>query len=243
MQGAQGQVGLDALAAGVADTDQHAGGERHRLLARGAQRLEPNLRQLVRAAVVRSAAPSEARRHRLQHQASRDRDFPQARDLLAAHDAGVDVRQQPGGLVHLARDRGEIVDGAVVTESGERLAGDAIACLGPVAEGEQGLVAAGRGAGARDGDGLLDAEIGALHAPRRAREGAVAAHVTAQARERNEDLGRVRDDGAVAAVAQPSSGIEERVEPAVPGEQPHVGVAQSFAVPGTLDDRFGVDGH
>ena len=67
--------------------------------------------------------------------------------------------QQSGRLVHPLRDLGEIRDGRLVTQRGERLARDPVAALRLVAEREQGFVAAGPGAGLGDGNGLVDGEI------------------------------------------------------------------------------------
>src|SRR5581483_5127013 len=82
----------------------------------------------------------------------------------------------------------------------ELLARRAVAALGLVAEGEERLVAAGLGARARDLEHLVRAEVRALAAARRGGERAVVADVAAELRQRDEDLGRVRDEEARAAL-------------------------------------------
>ena len=59
VQVAQRQQRLDALAPGLADADQDAGGERHRRLAGGADGLEPQRRVLVGRAEMRPAAAAQ----------------------------------------------------------------------------------------------------------------------------------------------------------------------------------------
>ncbi len=97
------------------------------------------------------------------------------------------------------RSRYSMVGGAA--ERGELLARHAVAQLGLVAEREQRLVAAGRGAGAGDGEHLVGRHERALAAARRLGEGAVVADVAAEGRERDEDLRRVRHAAPAGGVA------------------------------------------
>ena len=161
---------------------------------------EPDGLEADRRAACR-ASRNAARRARtsraelgLQHQPGRHRDRAQPLEVGRAHHAGIDVRQQAGLLEHPPRDLGEIVERGRVAQRGQRLARHAVAALGLVAEREQRLVAAGRGAGLRDRQHLVDRQIGRLQVARRMREGAVVADVAAQLGERDEHFPRVADD-------------------------------------------------
>ena len=125
-----------------------------------------------------------------------------AGDLLARHDAGIGVRQQAGLAQHQAAHRGEILDGGGVAQRRQRIARRLVAQLRLVAQGEQRLGAARRLAGAGDGEHLVGRQVGRLAGPRPLGEGAVVADVAAQVGQRNEDLARIRDQPAVAAIAQ-----------------------------------------
>ena len=100
----------------------------------------------------------------------------------------------------------------------ELFARRAVAQLRLVAEREQRLLAAGRCAGARDRQHLVEREIGALALARRLREGAVVADVAAELRQRDEDLARIGDErpcaasrrAAAARISGSSSQADER---------------------------------
>ena len=96
--------------------------------------------------------------------------------------------QQPRLVEHAAGAVREVLDRRREAERRELLARDAVAQLGLVAEREQRLGAAGRGAGPSDREHLVDGQVRALAAARRSRERAVAADVAAQRRQRDEDL-------------------------------------------------------
>ena len=98
---------------------------------------------------------------------------------------------------------GEVLDRRLAAERGELLAGDAVAPLRLVAEREQRLAAAGRGARARDLEHLVRRQVRPLAAARRPRERAVVADVPAELRQRDEDLRRVGDDRARGAGSWP----------------------------------------
>ena len=162
VQVAQRQQRLDALAPGLADADQDAGGERHRRLAGGADGFEAHRRVLVGRAEMRPAAAAQPLGGALQHDALRDRDRAQPVDVGAGHDPGVEMRQQPGLAQHQPRHLGEVGEGGLVAEPRQRFARRAVTQLGLVAQGEQCLVAAGARAGAGDLQHLLGAQIGGL---------------------------------------------------------------------------------
>ena len=115
-----------------------------------------------------------------------------------AHHARVQVRQQPGLVEHAAGAVREVLDRRREAELRELLARDAVAQLRLVAEREQRLRAAGGCSGAGDLEHLVDRQERALTAARRSRERAVAADIAAQRRQRDEDLGRVRDEAPAA---------------------------------------------
>src|SRR5437899_1187080 len=110
----------------------------------------------------------------------------------------------PGFLEDGRGSAGEVLERRLAAERGELLARDAVAELGLVAEREERLVAAGSGAGAGDRQHLVEREVGTLAPPRGPGEGAVVADVAAERRERDEDLGRVRDEGAVPVLPKPA---------------------------------------
>ena len=173
---------------------------------------EPHRRQLVGRAEMRPAAARQPLGGGFQHQALRHRHRAQARDLVRRHHAGIEVRQEAGLAQHQRGHRGEIGDRAVVAEPRQLLARRAVAQLGLVAEREQRLLAAGRGARARDRQHLVGREIGARVAARRLREGAVVAGVAAELGERDEHLARIGDARAVAWSRSAAAAVHQRGE-------------------------------
>ena len=155
-------------------------------------------RAASRSAVVSSMIPIEAATGR------------SAFELIPRHHAGVEVRQQPGLLEHAPRASREVLERRRAAEPGELLAGHPVAQLRLVAEREQRLGAARRGAGPGDLEHLLLAHERAFAAPRRPGERAVAADVAAQRRQRDEDLRRVRDERSRAVRAARASATRRR---------------------------------
>ena len=190
----QGEERVDPLLARLADPDEDPARERDRELAGEADRLEAPRGDLVGRGPVRPALLSEPLRGRLEHDPHRGGDGPQRFQLRARHDPGIEVRQQPRLLEHEPRAALEVLERRLAAERPELLARDLVAQLRLVAEREERFVAAGRRSGARDREHLLLGHERALAAPRRPRERAVAAHVTTERRERDEDLRRVRDE-------------------------------------------------
>src|SRR5262245_61381328 len=103
--------------------------------------------------------------------------------------------EQPRLLEHELAHACEVFDRRLAAERGQLVAGDAVAPLGLVAEREQGLGTAGGGTGSGDVEHLVGGQVRTLSAARRAGERAVVADVAAELRQRNDDLGRVRDGG------------------------------------------------
>ncbi len=95
-------------------------------------------------------------------------------------------------------------------ECRERLAGRFVAAFRPVAESEQGLLAALLTAAPRDVQHGIEGEIGRLAPPRRMRESAVMADVGAELRQRDEDLLGEGDIDPMPSEAKPLGGGAQR---------------------------------
>ncbi len=188
MQVTQRQQRLDPFGPCLADADQDAAGEWHLGLAGGLDRRQPQRRHLVRGAEVGPAAFAQPRRRGLQHDAHGDRRLAQPRKVSRLHQAGIEMRQQPGFLEHQIGHSAEIVERRGVTHCGQRLGRRLPFELRFVAQGEQCLGATGGLSGARNLEHLLGAEVSRLAALGRMDEGAVAARVAAEMRQRNEHL-------------------------------------------------------
>ena len=111
----------------------------------------------------------------------------------AAHHARIEMRKHSGLVEHAAGTVGEILDGRCEAELRELLARHSIAQLRLVSEREEGLGAACGRSRPGDLEHLVDRQEGTLATARRSRKGAVATDVATQRRQRDEDLGRVRD--------------------------------------------------
>ena len=188
--------GLGALNQRLPDADQQTRGERNGQSARVGQGAQPNLRILVRAAVMGLALGLEQPPRRgLQHHAHRRGHRLEPGELRPTHDAGVQVWQQAGLLQHPDRHRPHVVKGRVVAAFVEPLPGLVPSGLRAVAEGEQGLLATEFGAAAGHIEDLVGLHVharalGAQFA-RNGDERAVVAGVAAQMCDWNEHLARV----------------------------------------------------
>ena len=94
-----------------------------------------------------------------------------------------------------------------------------VARLGPVSQGEQGLVATRRGAGAGDVQDFFRRQIGSLAPARRLREHAVMTHIAAEPGQGDEHLGGIGDDLSVALVPQFRGALGQRVQVVKGGER------------------------
>ena len=185
---------VDPLLARLPDPDEDPARERNRELTREPDRLQPASGDLVGRGPVRSALLSEPLGRRLEHDPHRGRDRPQRLELGARHDAGIEVREETRLLEHEPRAALEVLERRSAAERAQLFARDLVAQLGLVAEREERLAAAGGCACARDREHFFLRHERALAAPRRPREGAVAADVAAERRQRDEDLRRVGDE-------------------------------------------------
>ena len=110
-----------------------------------------------------------------------------------------------------------------MTQFAQFVASGLIARLGPVSQGEQGLVATRRGAGAGDVQDFLRRQIGSLASARRLREHAVMTHIAAEPGQGDEHLRRIGDDLAVALIPQCRGALRQRVQVVKRGERQDLG--------------------
>ena len=185
---------VEPFGARLADSDQHAGGERDACLAGRFEGREPDERQLVGRAEVRAAALRQPLGRRLEHQPHRGADRPQGDEVGLREHAEVQMRQEPGFVEHGGGSARHIIDRRRATELLELVARSAVPELRLVAEREQRLAAPGRSPGARNLQDLVDRHVCALSTARRARERAVVADVATELRQRDEDFRRIRDE-------------------------------------------------
>ncbi len=193
-ESSQGEQRVDPLLSRLPDPDEDPARERDRELAGESDRLEAAQRNLVRRGPVRAALLAQSVGGRLEHDPHRSGDRTQRLELRARHHARVEVRQQPGLLEDEPRAPREVLQGRLAAEHAQLLARDLVAQLGLVAEREERLPAARSRTGAGNAEHLLLGHERPLTAPRWAGKRAVAAHVAAQRRQRDEDLRRVRDE-------------------------------------------------
>ena len=204
---AQGDHRLRAVAQRLANAHEDPRRERDLRAPRVVEQLQAHRRILVGGPVVHLALVLvQSARGRLEHHAHRRGDVAQAGELVGVHDAGVEVREQARLLADQACDVTDVVERrreAVLVEPGARL-GPAI--LGPVAEREQGLLAAERLALPRDRQHLLFAHVRRLALRQQLTGGvdehAVVAAIAAQGRQGQEHLARVGDDSLAPGKAQ-----------------------------------------
>src|SRR5258706_11760947 len=98
------------------------------------------------------------------------------------------MRQEPRLFKYRVRHLGKIRQGGVVPEPAKLFARRAIAQFRLVAEREQRLLAIRGGARPRDGEDLLERQVGRLILARRMGERAVMADVPAKPGQRDKDL-------------------------------------------------------
>ena len=191
----------------LADADEDAGGEGDRQRSGGLQGGQPPLGVLVGSAPVAVEVGLE----RLDHHPLRRRHRPQGGQLVGEEGSGIGVGQQAGLVEDQLRHGGQVVDGRGVAVLGQPLGRRRVAELGPLAQGEQRLVAAGLGARRGDGEHLVGREVRRLEPGRRPGERAVAAAVPAELGERDEHLGGVGDPGAPCSITDVPSTAHQGV--------------------------------
>ena len=102
VQVAQRKQRVDALLARFADADQNPRRERHAALAGQTHGFEARGGNLVGRAEMGAAFLTKAIRDALQHDPLRHRDLAQSVDVLARHQAGIDMGEQSGLAKHRA---------------------------------------------------------------------------------------------------------------------------------------------
>ena len=171
------------------------------------EHLQPHLGVLVGRPVVDLARlREEPPRGCLQHHPHRGCDRTEHVELVGPQHPGVQVAEQAG----LGRDRlrhvGDVLQRRGVAVAVEPVSGLGPAFLGTVAEREERLLAPDCAALPRDGEHLLARHVDGFvlleQLPRRIYEDAVVAPVTAQGRERDEHLPRVREDARASECRQ-----------------------------------------
>ena len=207
--GGDGEERLEPLDPGLADADQDPGGERHPGPARGLQRGQPSLGRLVGGAGVRAAGLAETGGQGLDHHPLRRRHRPEPHQLVLGERPGVGVGEQSGLGEHDAGRGDEVVDRRGVAPVGQPGGGIGVARLGRLAQGEERLVAAELGAAPRDGEHLVELEVGRHQVRGRLGEGAVPALVATQHGERDEHLGGEGDPRPVGGVAARRGVLQE----------------------------------
>ena len=193
---------IDPLGARLPDADEDAGGKGNAKGAGASQRLESKGGALVGGGEVRTAAHAQSLGGALQHESLGCAHGAQPSEPFCVQHAWIRVRQEPRFPQHELAHSRQVLDGALHAERSQELACCLVAQLGLVAEREERLRAACVAAGAGNGQDVLGREVCALDRRGAPGEGAVAAVVAAQARERDEYLARIGDDAAVSLVAQ-----------------------------------------
>ena len=159
---------FEPLRARLADADQDAGGERHRQLAGEPHRLQPHRRRACRASRNARRPARTAARWSISSMMPWLADTSRSAAISSrVMTPGLTCGSRPVSLQHQRAHRAQVVDRGRVAERRQRLARRAVAQLRLVAQGEQRLGAACRGAGAGDGQHLPRA-TGRPAAPRAA---------------------------------------------------------------------------
>ena len=217
----EGKERVEALRLRLADADQDAAGERDAQLSGGRDGLKADRGGLVGGAEVSLSALHQPRRGTFQHDALRHRDVAQHRDLVALHDAGVHVRQKPRLFEDDPAHLGEIFERRRMAQPRQLVPRCRIAELRLVAEGEQGLLAAGRRAAPCDIEDFVAGEVGAAELLGGLGEHAIMANVPAELGERDEDLLGEADDAAMPGIAQarPPAPSTRRAGPLLRGHE------------------------
>ncbi len=208
----QGQERLDALGARLADADQHTSGEGHARFAREPDGLEARRGPLVGRPMMRSAALAQTLCRAFEHDPLRNGNLAQHCDVGSIENPGINVRQQPRLFKYRARRRGEIGQGCFVPELAKLLARRAVAQFRLIPEREQRFLAIRRGAGPREGEDLIERQVGCFFLSRGVGERAVVAHVPTELGQRDKNLAGISYNSAVRSVSPRGGRPHERVE-------------------------------
>ena len=221
VRGGQQHQRLDAVASGLPDAHEDPAREGDAQLPGCAEGVDAALGLLV----GRTAVALEVVAQRLEHHPLRGGDPPEQRELIGVQRAGVRVGQEPGLVEHELCHVVQVVHRGVIAVGAQPVRRHFVAQLGPLAQGEEGLVAAGARTLPGDREDLVGRHVRLLEARGRLGERAVAALVAAQHGERDEDLRGEGDPGAVGRVAHcactghevPERGVDEIIDERVVG--------------------------
>ena len=235
--GGDGLQGGGAVGPGLADADQDPRGERDAQPAGRLEGVEPASRRLVRGAAVGLEIPAQ----RLDHHPLAGRHRAQGGQLVGEERPGVGVGQQAGLFHDQAAHGDQVVDGGGVPVLGQPRPRHRVALLRPLAQGEERFVAADLGPPPGHVEHLVGRHVGRVDPGRGLGERAVAAAVAAEHRQRDEDLGRESDPGAVGTVADGPGLLQQSAAAGaplvvhrpctLPGPRPYGSTLRSCSVP------------
>ena len=197
MQIADRDQGLDPLGPGFADANQQPRGEWHGRPARCFDRREADVGLLVGRSKMGPPALAQPFRCRLKHQPHGGRDRTKRGKVRIAHQARIEMGQQPCLIEDQLRHLAQIRQGGLMTQGFQRLAGGRVAGLGDIAEREQRFAAAGFSARPRDREHGVAIQIGALDVAGGRGKGAVVTDIPAKPRQGDEHLAGIGDQAPV----------------------------------------------
>ena len=194
-------------------------------------RPQPHGRDLVGRTEVGTPALRQPVGRRLEHHAHRGAHVLQPRELLVAHHAGVQVREQARLLDHADRDGAQVAERRAVPALLQPLPRHVVPLLRPVAEREERFLAAHLPTRLGDRDDLVGGEERVVQLGGRLGERAVVTVVAAEHRERDEDLAGVGDGVAVAEIPEARGEGHEPLEVGSPRGQERLGLVERNRLP------------
>ncbi len=181
----------DALLAGLTDPDQETGREGDLQLAREAQGVQTTLRLLVGGQAVGRQIGQ-----RLDHHALGCRDRAQLRQFVLKERTGIGVGQQASTFEHHLGGVGDVVDRRFIATRREPTSCFVVAQFWSFTEREERLGASRVAARLGHGHHFVETHIRRRDVGGSLGKRAVAAPVATELRQRDEDLGGIRDDVA-----------------------------------------------
>ena len=127
VQGPQSKQSFNSFKPGFANPDKEPGRERHRRFTGKCDRFEPVRGSLVGRPVVWTISLREAFARRLEHDPHGRADGAQSNEIVRAHYAGVEMRQQSRLPERTLGRLSQIVEGSLVAQLGQRILRNAVA--------------------------------------------------------------------------------------------------------------------
>ena len=217
----QGQHGFESLAAGLADTDQDAGCERHLRLTCALQCFKASSRHLVGGAIMRHAFLRQPVGSTLEHDTHRNGDLPQFFKLVGFHQPRIQVRKQARFIKHQLSHVSQVRQRGLLTQFLQTVARRLVAQLRFVAEREQRLLAAGFGAVLCDLQHFFWCQVRRLDLPWHLGKRAIVADITAQMGQRDKHFSRVGHRVLVPTVPQYGGHLHQHTGIAEVGKRHH----------------------